>query len=439
MIGPAGYRFLKHALEAFRRLLPHTALEDWRVADVRKPGARWVDSSRRAIRVQVRIRGSGKEFGLESEVMRLQPKQHRDQSRRTLDYREKDICNRISLRVSSVLRITHPQDEASLAAILAGFDEDIVAEHIKAAYKLRLDLSPALRALHTLAEQTYENRSLAFGCVIDGAKRNAPLPGVEFPASFLGKKRFRVLSDGYRTVYHVSSAGALIAFLDIEEKANPPGGAKHWFPQWAGPLAGFCCKKRVGLALTRQGDILVFADSTLRYAYRAGRWQYWNHSHIVDVLRSLCRVQKVPPAAVGRLVGLVYKTALDVSFKRTGGLFLILRRRRNLHELVRHGDAIGDEKRGPFERELDAALGEHMPRSVVAELAALDGAVVVDNAQSILAYGAVLSPHKKGRTVGTEGARSKAAIGASLYGTAVKVSSDGDITVYYNGEDVLRV
>ena len=65
--------------------------------------------------------------------------------------------------------------------------------------------------------------------------------------------------------------------------------------------------------------------------------------------------------------------------------------------------------------------------------------VVLDNGGRILAYGAVLDPKKKGRLRGTEGSRTKAAIGASNYGLAIKISSDGDITVYHDGEKFIRM
>ena len=73
------------------------------------------------------------------------------------------------------------------------------------------------------------------------------------------------------------------------------------------------------------------------------------------------------------------------------------------------------------------------------ELASLDGAVVLDNMGKVLAYGAVLQPKKAGKLRGTEGSRTKAAIGASNYGLALKVSSDGDITVYHEGKEFIRV
>jgi hypothetical protein len=57
----------------------------------------------------------------------------------------------------------------------------------------------------------------------------------------------------------------------------------------------------------------------------------------------------------------------------------------------------------------------------------------------MLAFGAVLRPKKSGRLRGSEGSRTKAAIGASFYGLSVKISSDGDITVYHKGREFITI
>ena len=64
---------------------------------------------------------------------------------------------------------------------------------------------------------------------------------------------------------------------------------------------------------------------------------------------------------------------------------------------------------------------------------------MLDNVGSILAYGAVLEPKKKGDIHAEEGSRTKAAKGASNYGVSVKVSSDGDLTVFMLGKEFIRV
>jgi DisA bacterial checkpoint controller nucleotide-binding len=124
-------------------------------------------------------------------------------------------------------------------------------------------------------------------------------------------------------------------------------------------------------------------------------------------------------------------------------LFVVLHNRKWIHEIVRLGDAVGDGERILPDSEFDLVVRRHkmqsLPRAVAVELASLDGAVVLANSGEILAYGAVLQPKRRGFIRGSEGSRTKAAIGASTYGLAIKISSDGDITTYFDGREFFRI
>jgi DNA integrity scanning protein DisA with diadenylate cyclase activity len=241
----------------------------------------------------------------------------------------------------------------------------------------------------------------------------------------------------------VSGGGHLLDFADLENFESKELTGHNYYPVWAERLARSSRGRRYGIALSRQGDILLFDGGTLRFTHRNGRWQYWNHNHIFNLLRDRSKAQKVPSKVVNSVIVAVYLGALDISFRRSGGLFVILHNRRNLRKIVRFGDAIGDESRTVSDRGFDNVLqGETIQKLAAAtlvELAALDGAIVLANDGEILAYGAVLSPKKAGHLRGTEGSRTKAAIGASNYALTVKVSSDGDIDVYYGARSFMRV
>jgi hypothetical protein len=365
-------------------------------------------------------------------------------ARRTLDERESGICKLIASRTSEVLgKGSLGAAEASIRAVSDAFDEYVVARHVEKHHGLpEMLLSSIFDALHTLSEQSYENKALTFGCILDSRMKVTGLPP-GFPQAFLSSKKYKALSDGFRTAYHISASRNLIGFVDLDRFERQGLTEKHYYPDWAEPIARASRSKRCGIALSRQGDILVFDSGTLRFTYRYGQWQYWNHAHLVYLLRDRARAQRVPKQILGRVVGAIYRAALDVSFRRSGGLFVILHNRRSLRDVVRVGDAIEDSKRSPTDREFDSVIRrrkiDSLPRSIVVELASLDGAIVLDNSGRILAYGAILQPKKVGRLRGTEGSRTKAAIGASNYGLAVKISSDGDITVYYKGKAFIKM
>jgi hypothetical protein len=151
----------------------------------------------------------------------------------------------------------------------------------------------------------------------------------------------------------------------------------------------------------------------------------------------------VDPDVIGDAVRFLYRSALDVSFRRTGGLIGLIGNRAHLGQSVLEGDRIGHGEREELDKYLDDAITSKsihdISRRVFVELVGLDGATIVSNTGKLLAYGAVLQPKIKGNISPAEGSRTKAAIGFSHYGLAIKISSDGDITCYDNGKSFLAI
>lgn len=444
ILGETGFEFLIHSLGAYQRILPHVEITRWTEVQREKPESVWVDSRRRRIRVTIPI-GSADDKRSRSLTATVKRRSVSVASRvagQTLDTREFDICKRITMRMSEVLDSLSSIQGATIRAVRDSFDEDVIAQHIEIHCNLKMSITTLFADLHTLSEQSYENKSLAFGCIIDAGKRETR-PFARFPRQFLTAKKYKALSDGFRTAYLVSSGGRLLDFVDLEDLRSKSLTGHNYYPIWAERLARNSRAHRYGVALSRQGDILVFDGGTLRFTHRNGRWQYWNHNHILNLMRDRAKAQKVSSKTINAVIVAVYLEALDVSFRRSGGLFVILHNRRNLRQIVRVGDGIADGGRTPVDKDFDDVLQgkkiQGIPENILVELAALDGAIVLRNDGVILAYGAVLSPKKAGHLRGTEGSRTKAAIGASNYGLSIKVSSDGDIDVYHKGKSFMRV
>lgn len=444
-VGQSSAVFLDHASGAIRRLLPHVQIAPWAEHPWAPSDAQWTSSARTEIRITLAIgpKHNRTSRSLTTLVSRRNIPGVRRNARLTLETREHALCKTLAQYVDETLG--HGFSKTSpewLQAVQATFDESVVARQVQAHHSLQSPVGSILSALHTLSEQSYENKSLTFGCILDPAI-SGPLAGSSFPTDVLQAKKYKVLSDGYRTAYHISGNARILNLVDLDRFERTPLTERNYYPDWAERIARASRDGRCGIALSRQGDILVFDEGTLRFTYRYGRWHYWNHSHIVKLLRDRAAAQRVPRDLLGRVVGSIYRAALDVSFRRSGGLFLILHNRNELHEVVRVGDAVSDQGRPQIDLQLDPVVRDHtiqaLPRSVVVELASLDGAVVLANSGQILAYGAILQPKKTGRTRAVEGSRTKAAIGASNYGLAVKISADGEIAVYYEGEPFIQM
>lgn len=440
-LGASWVRLLERSLASLSRILPHTESSDWRIdSGTGKSRATFADEKRRSLRLSIGLSLGDLSWTVHGVLKRRSVPDGVGAIPRTIDRRERDIAECTVLELAEMMTSLRTDHSPTADALGTGFEERVVARHLRKHHDLQLDLAAWFTALRQLAEQSYENKSLTFGSIISTTDPTSPKGGAEFPIDFLERKRFRALSDGYRTAYRVSSKGAIVAFSDLPPRA-PEGN--RYYPKWCDDLAAHSRKRRLGLCLTRQGDLLVLDSGRLTFTYRFGRWQYWNHTHVVDLIANAARVQHVRPAQVSGVVRSIYRAALDVAFRRSGGLFVILRNKKNLRKLVRHGDAIGDRGRPKLDAAFDAVLDDlrvqTASRAVVAELAALDGAVVMANTGRILAYGAVLDPKRKGRVRAAEGSRTKAAIGASNYGLAVKISSDGDIVIYAAGKKLIAV
>jgi hypothetical protein len=441
-LGVAGAEFFLHGIGALSRLLPHVQTTGWQIVEgsYTPPSANYVNATKRQLRLVLglHLAADWTVTGL-LERRRLPPGTVGAISR-TVDKVERSLATQVLRTIESILGPPITAHSRSLGALRQSFDERVVADYLSATYRLPENFASWLDEMRRLAEQSYENKSLSFGCVIEAERDTQPVLGAHFPIDYLKRKRYRALSDGYHTAYFLSRHGALLGFRALTGLI--PTGHKY-YPDWCEDLASHTRDGSLALALTRQGDMLVLERGGLTFTYRFGQWQFWNHSHIVDLIRNAARVQKVPPARLSGVVRVMYRGALDVSFRRSGGLFVLLRRQADLRHVVPRGEAVDDPTRDSLDEGFDTTLGggraETLQRPVIAELAGLDGALVLSNTGKVLAYGAILAPSRNGRIAGTEGSRTKAAIGASKYGLALKVSSDGEIIVYLKGAQLLRV
>jgi hypothetical protein len=214
------------------------------------------------------------------------------------------------------------------------------------------------------------------------------------------------------------------------------GKAARRRPSWLGNLADAAKEQQgAGVALTRNGDLLIAMHGKLAFSQRAGTWKRWDHGAILDILKSIGTFRGKPYDLVSVLTFL-YQVSLDLSFRRCGGLFVVLQRRDDADKLLSRKEKLGAPKKSPAERALDKSLGRrkihtHM-RQLIADVSCLDGAAVTDRNGNLISYGQVLRLAKVGGA-GEQGARTRAARAGSKFGVAIKVSADGDIAFYADG------
>ncbi len=324
--------------------------------------------------------------------------------------------------------------KSGLPIPLIEFGSHAVAERIRSLASIDGDVYATIMFMRSLVHETYENQRLSYGLILSNRTDGT------FPLSeSFDNKRLKRITDGFSTAIVLDQWQRIADFvhLDVPERESLLLTRRPW---WCSALA---TKSKffggVGIALIRSGDLVVINRGQLLFSQRAGRWQIWNHRAILATLRESW-FAKGRRGNVNNVLGCLYHVALDLSFKRSGGLLVVLHSRKNLNSLLMsRADGLGAVRRGSGEQALDQILMQksvqYVDRRILADIASLDGALIVDRFGKILAYGAMTKPAASTY----QGARAKAAVAASRKGVVIKISSDGNISFFAEGKNFMDI
>jgi hypothetical protein len=312
-------------------------------------------------------------------------------------------------------------------------------------------IASVIELLRVAALSSYENRPISTGVVLlgtpnDPCRPDAP-PSTSAPSyteSTTAIKSLFRLSDGVRTVFLANSEGRLLDIIDIERWASQVSRhqtlqvpcAKPYQPHARATLQqGHVCA-----VLSPSREIKIFAEGAEIFTFRGAAW------HLLDLQAKY--KQWAEAVGAGALAMQIFQTALDLADAREGALFVVARETANaVEQLVAPADRLdvpphagGGRDGKPSRRDLlDLLEGRSLTDldpNVLAALASLDGAIVVDQNARLLAAGAILRHPPSAELEGVvEGARTTAALAASKFGPVLKVSEDGIIT-FFDGEKV---
>jgi hypothetical protein len=311
-------------------------------------------------------------------------------------------------------------------------------------------IASVIELLRVAALSSYENRPISTGVVVLGTSTDPCRPGT--PQSPTGpsytestaaiKSLFR-LADGERTVFLANSEGRLLDIIDIERWATQVNRsqtlqvpcAKAYQPHARATLQqGHICA-----VLSPSREIKIFAEGAEIFTFRGAAW------HLLDLQAKY----RLWAEAVGdeALAMRIFQTALDLADAREGALFVVARDAGGVTKLVSPAErldvphdpaaAAGPTSRRDLLELLQGRSLTDLDPNVLAALASLDGAIVVDRNARLHAAGAILRhpPSAELEAGVVEGARTTAALAASKFGPVLKVSEDGIIT-FFDGEKV---
>jgi len=313
-------------------------------------------------------------------------------------------------------------------------------------------VASVIELLRVAALSSYENRPISTGVLLlgtpyDPCRPSSPLPDTApvYAESLTAIKSFFRLADGIRTVFLANSEGRLLDLIDIERWGNQACRnqilqvpcAKAFQPHARATLQhGHIC-----VVLSPSREIKVFSEGAELFTFRGASW------HLLDLQAKY----RLWAEAVGEdaLAMRIFQTALDLADAREGALFVVARDAQTaVSQLVTPADRLdrssADASGGsaPTRRDLLHLLEGRsitdLDPNVLAALASLDGAIVMDRAGRLLAAGAILRhpPTPESEDTGVvEGARTTAALYASRFGPVLKISEDG-VTTFFDGERV---
>jgi hypothetical protein len=304
-------------------------------------------------------------------------------------------------------------------------------------------IADAIEVLRQSSLITYENRRISTGVILVGpgrdgrdAKTEPPAGAVPYTSALVSIKSFHRLCDGLHTVFLVSPEGLLVDLVDVERYARAYGDVALPAPS-AERYRAHCLATASGgnicLVLTPNGEIKIFAGGVQAFHFLEGRWR------VTDMRENYHEFHQAIGDTV--LAQRLFTVALNLAEHRRGGLFVILDEGESAAGLVAPEDLLENQPAGSSKKAhylLRQKSVIELELTVLQSIARVDGGIVMDRAGALLAFGAIL------RTSGEplaaqEGGRTTAAVYASRFGMALKISEDGAVAFYRAGARVWEI
>lgn len=354
-----------------------------------------------------------------------------------------------ALRTARRFRPVHCRDESPVSAAVRRALRDTMAvellteiTRVRSRYNVPSDLvADTIDYLIELSGSRVESQDLTHGVIVTDVLRDEPRLQFAYPDDVRSAKRAPLLFDGRQSVLVVDPRGRARTELQrnrLDRFAPPDPSEVDVGEEYvgSGSLVAEATRRLGGLGFFLRADrtIWTFVDGHPILVRRSGHWA----AYPVELT-----------ATVSRMIGggdvaarLVVQAAFMISAQRHGAILAI----------VDDGDvldgAVALKDRYDLRNEIDPQAmrtetrlhhliqADQLDASNLARLAVLDGATILDRDGRLLAYGAIVT--SKGSEY--EGARTVAAKTLSNIARVVlKVSADGDITVFRGGMEITNL
>jgi len=287
-----------------------------------------------------------------------------------------------------------------------------------------------------LSGSRVESYDLTHGVILTDRLSDEPRLEFRYPADLREAKRAPLLFDGQRSVLVVDEEGRARTELQSHrlDRLTPGTALLDAYAtefSYSGALVAEATRRLGGLGFFLRADrsIWIFADGQPLLVRRAERWTAFP-LELADAISG-------STGATAATAEILVQAAFIISAQRHGAILALVDDPDSLVGIVSSKDRYDQRNAAdPMAMETETRLhhlidAEDLDARALARFAALDGATIIDRQGQLIAYGAIVS--SSGSQF--EGARTAAA--KTLSHTAeivLKVSVDGDITVFRSGE-----
>jgi hypothetical protein len=194
----------------------------------------------------------------------------------------------------------------------------------------------------------------------------------------------------------------------------------------------------VCLVLTPNGEMKIWAEGVQQLNFLDGRWRL---TEVVDRYR-----QWTEAVGDNRLAELLFVVALNRAEARRGGMFVVVDDPAIARQFVSPVDLLFDGepphgRKDQIQYLLRGKRALDLAPTVLETMSRLDGAIVLDTASNLLAFGAIL---RHDLTTApeveiVEGSRTTAALESSRFGSVLKISEDGLVSFYKDRQKIWEI
>ena len=301
-------------------------------------------------------------------------------------------------------------------------------------------LEEAISTLCLLSHRRYEGRTPEIAVCFGPSSRRAlgKHPAVHFGRHFLSSKKTIVLLKGSSHVIRCLRNGRVIDIIDLQSRQpiRMPDRIVAPRDQFA-TLAYSFSQGGLTAALTRNGEVLISMGARMLFSWDGTGWRLYPAfalaTQLLDELRLIC--PQSSEAHRRRLSDHLVTTALSLRDDRLGALFVVGKSDHAVSALTKSKQSKPPPVEALYSRLFLGKKLTAIAPQLMCNAAGLDGAVVVDSAGVVRGIGCIFTASGVRRT--TEGARTKAALFASKFGVAVKLSQDGEVSIFRDSKPTL--